>query len=474
MKNVEDVKRLTEVVPHRRQIALQQTEFYAFFHFGISTYTDREWGTGKEPPALFYPEKMDALSWVKAIKKAGMKGALLTCKHHDGFCLWPSKYTSHTVAFSPYKNGKGDIVKEVSDACKAEGIKFGVYLSPWDLNNPAYGKGEEYNEYFVNQLTELLTGYGEIFEVWFDGACGEGANGKVQTYDWERYYEVIRRLQPEACISVCGPDVRWCGNEGGHTRKAEWSVVPERLSRAEIVKALSQQEDSEEFRTRKINSKDEDLGSRQALSGEEALIWYPSEVDVSIRPGWFYHSAEDDKLRSLEELLHIYYSSVGGNSTLLLNIPPTPEGLLAEPDVKLLQEIGNYLENTFADNLAENAAFYWDLGQGEYQINYEDAKGEGRFFATQEGTSQGTLLLRWEKPVTFSHVVLKEYIPMSQRVESYEILAETDTGLRTVASGETIGYKKILRFEPVTAEAVRICIKESRVSIALEFVGVYG
>lgn len=223
-----EAEKLIQVVPSKRQLRHQQLEFYGFFHYSINTYTGREWGDGTESPLLFSPEHLDAEQWVKAIKAAGMKGAILTCKHHDGFCLWPSKYTSHSVAASPYKEGKGDVVREVADACQKEGLKFGIYLSPWDRNQPCYG---------------------------------EGKNGKVQRYDWERYFEVIRTLQPDACISVCGPDVRWCGNEAGDTRPEEWSVVPKRLCDTERIKELSQQEDHEEFRNRKISSSDLDLGS---------------------------------------------------------------------------------------------------------------------------------------------------------------------------------------------------------------------
>lgn len=331
------------IVPSERQLAWQQTEFYAFVHFTVNTFTDREWGDGTEPESCFNPTRLDAMQWAESIRAAGMRGAILTCKHHDGFCLWPSRYTEHTVANSPWKDGKGDVVREFADACRKCGLKFGVYLSPWDRNSSLYGSGKAYDDYFVNQLEELLTGYGEIFSVWFDGACGEGPNGRKQVYDWERYYAVIRRLQPGACISVCGPDVRWCGNEAGHTRASEWSIVPGRMQDTEKIKENSQQEDSEEFRQRAIRAEDEDLGSREAVRGEKELIWYPAEVNTSIRPGWFYHAAEDDQVKSLEELIHVYENSVGGNATFLLNIPPTPEGLFHERDVERLKELGDYI-----------------------------------------------------------------------------------------------------------------------------------
>ncbi len=262
-------ERLAAVKPHERQFRFQQLEFYAFIHFTVNTFTDKEWGDGTESPEIFTPEKLDAEQWVKAVKSAGMRGLILTCKHHDGFCLWQTKTTGHSVAASLWKKGKGDVVREVSDACKKYDIKFGVYLSPWDRNCSLYGQGKAYDDFFINQLTELLTGYGEVFSVWFDGACGEGPNGKKQYYDWERYYSVIRELQPGACISVCGPDIRWCENEAGYTRKAEWSVVPKRAKDSEIIEEKSQQSDDEAFRQRKVDARDSDLGSREMLKNEE-------------------------------------------------------------------------------------------------------------------------------------------------------------------------------------------------------------
>lgn len=364
-----EAEKLIQVVPSKRQLRHQQLEFYGFFHYSINTYTGREWGDGTESPLLFSPEHLDAEQWVKAIKAAGMKGAILTCKHHDGFCLWPSKYTSHSVAASPYKEGKGDVVREVADACQKEGLKFGIYLSPWDRNQPCYG---------------------------------EGKNGKVQRYDWERYFEVIRTLQPDACISVCGPDVRWCGNEAGDTRPEEWSVVPKRLCDTERIKELSQQEDQEEFRNRKISSSDLDLGSRNALAGEEELIWYPAEVDVSIRPGWFYHPEEDEQVRSLENLVHIYDTSVGGNAMLLLNVPPAPDGKIREIDVKRLKELGDFIRNRQKDNLLEEP----------------DCQNVELPAASDVGSS---VEISWNEKKEISFLVLQEEIRYSQRAEHFEI-----------------------------------------------------
>ena len=441
-------KRLVAVTPSERQIKFQETEFYAFVHFTVNTFTDKEWGDGTENPAIFNPKKLNAEQWVKAIVNAGMRGLILTCKHHDGFCLWPSKLTNHTVAYSPFER---DIVREVSDACRKYGIKFGVYLSPWDRNSKLYGQGKAYDDFFVGQLKELLTGYGNIFCVWFDGACGEGENGKKQFYDWDRYYAVIRELQPEACINVCGPDIRWCGNEAGHTRPAEWSVVPARTRDTEKIAENSQKEDNEEFRQRKISAWDQDLGSRGLLEKEHELVWYPAEVNTSIRPGWFWHESENDKVRPLQDLIHVYENSVGGNSTFLLNIPPTNEGLFHENDVKRLHEIGEYLRKEYAVNLAEQSGASIETG--------ENGK---------------TVLVRLSKVSAVSHVVLQEDIRFSQRVESFHIEAQQDGVYKTVYSGTVIGYKKIITFEPaIYTDSLRIIIEDSRKDPKVMFVGVY-
>lgn len=437
-------ERLVKIRPSKRQLEWQQTEFYAFVHFTVNTFTDKEWGDGTESPEIFNPVKLDARQWCKAIKTAGMKGLILTCKHHDGFCLWPSRFTNHTVAASPYKDGKGDIVREVSEACSEFGLKFGVYLSPWDRNSQLYGQGKPYDDFFVNQLTELLSNYGKVFSVWFDGACGEGPNGKKQVYDFERYYKVIRDLQPDACISVCGPDVRWCGNEAGHCRKSEWSVVPARTKDTEIIKERSQHEDSEEFRQRKISASDEDLGSRAILENENDLIWYPAEVNTSIRPGWFYHEYEDDKVRSLEELTNIYFNSVGGNATFLLNIPPTREGLFHKNDVARLQELGDFLRNEFANPIKE-------LDEKEIKVN------------TTSQADNFSVMIDLQ-PSKIKYIIIQEDIEKSQRVESFEVLAKNSSEkYETLFSGTTIGYKKIIRFEkPLTTDSLIIKITSCR------------
>ncbi len=442
-------EQLVQIFPSQRQLEHQKLEFYAFVHFTVNTFTGKEWGDGTESPLIFQPNKLDAEQWVKAVKSAGMKGLILTCKHHDGFCLWPSRYTDHTVASSPYKNGKGDIVREVADACRKHSIKFGVYLSPWDRNSRLYGQGKAYDDFFVNQLTELLTNYGEIFSVWFDGACGEGPNGKRQVYDWERYYSVIRSLQPMACISVCGPDVRWCGNEAGYTRKAEWSVVPKRAMNSEIIAEKSQQTDSNAFRERRVDARDEDLGSREILANERELIWYPAEVNTSIRPGWFYHEEEDDKVKTLEKLMHVYIHSVGGNATFLLNIPPTKEGLFHANDVRRLAEVGDCIRTMFETNLIDRA------------------------LSVEKRNDDTEIEICWKENVSIGAVVLMEDITKSQRVESFYIEAFTDGAFRKIYENTVIGYKRIAIIDGLVTNKLRVVISDCRQKPFLSDIGIY-
>ncbi len=471
--NFEYDKLLVKAHPTPRQLAVEEMEFYAFAHFSVNTYTDREWGDGTEPESIFNPAELDANQWVDALKAAGIKGLLLTCKHHDGFCLWPSAYTEHSVKNSPFRDGKGDVVKEVADACAKGGIKFGVYLSPWDRNSELYGQGKPYDDYFCNQLTELCTNYGELFSVWFDGACGEGPNGKKQVYDWERYYALIRELQPNAAIAISGPDIRWCGNEAGHTRPSEWSVLPTGFYTPEEVAARSQQSDTTEFREKTINAMDEDLGSREFLKDAKGYKWSPAETDTSIRPGWFYHETEDDRVRSFETLIDIWYRSVGGNSTLLLNIPPDRRGLFSDSDVERLHQIGDYIRKTFAVNFAENATFTADHDNG-YDLP-ENVKTDSydTYYKPYDGENAVTLNIKLDEVHDVTHVVIKENIKMSQRVESYVIEANTENGWVEVNHGTTIGYKKIAHFDAVKTDEIRIRITDSRVCPVISFVGIY-
>ena len=460
--------------PAPRQLAVEQMEFYAFAHFTVNTFTDKEWGDGTEPESVFNPTAFDPDQWVDALKAAGARGLILTCKHHDGFCLWPTATTSHSVKNSPFRDGQGDVVREVSDACRRGGLKFGVYLSPWDRNSAVYGQGEAYDDFFCRQLTELCTGYGELFSVWFDGACGEGPNGKRQVYDWNRYYAVVRELQPNACLSICGPDIRWCGNESGDTRRSEWSVLPTGFAKPEDVAENSQKADDKKFREKKLDATEHDLGSRAFLENATGFAWRPSETDTSIRPGWFYHASEDERVRSTETLLDIWYRTVGGNSLLLLNIPPDRRGLFHEVDVQRLREMGDYIRKTFAHNLADNAVITASSDDGYHLAENLRVNSYDAYYKPFDGENAVTLTVKLDGVHDVSHVVIKEHIPMSQRVESYVIDAkQADGTYREIAEGTTIGYQKINRFDSVATDEIRIRITDSRICPILSFVGVY-
>ena len=415
--------------PTPQQLAWQEAELTMFLHFGVNTFTDREWGDGTEDPGIFNPTELDTRQWVQAAKDAGFKYMILTAKHHDGFCLFPSKYTEHSVKNSPWKNGGGDVVRELADSCREAGLKLGLYLSPWDRHEPSYGDSPAYNQHFRNQLTELMTNYGEVAEVWFDGACGEGPNGKRQEYDWQSYYEVIRRLQPDAVIAICGPDIRWVGNENGVARETEWSVQepnPDRHLHA------------------------------------TGKVWYPAECDVSIRPGWFWHADQDAKVKSLEHLLDIYYKSVGRNSVLLLNVPPNNRGLIADPDVQRLREFRAVLDQTFATDFAE----------GKSAVNAVDGRGD-TYWSPADDTTEGVLEVDLGEPVTFNVAMTKEYIAFGQRVEAYSIEAWDGQVWKNIAEGTTIGHKKLDRFPDVTASKLRLTIRRSQATPLIRAFGVH-
>lgn len=435
------VSMAARLVPSPQQLEWQQMELTAFLHFGINTFTDREWGDGKEDPALFNPTDLDAEQWVRTLKEAGFKMVLLTAKHHDGFCLWPTKTTKHSVASSPWKDGKGDVVKELRDACTKYDMKFGVYLSPWDRNAECYGDSPRYNEFFIEQLTELLTNYGEVHEVWFDGANGEGPNGKKQVYDWDAFYKTIQRLQPKAVMAIMGDDVRWVGNERGLGRETEWSatvLAPGIYARSEASnKRLG------------VYSQAKDLGSREMLKNATELFWYPSEVDVSIRPGWFWHESENGKVKSLKHLADIYFQSVGYNSVLLLNIPPDRRGHIHEADVARLKEFAAYRQQAFADNRVKKGQKMWDAASGDQRV------------------------YKLKPSSTINVVLLQEDIARGQRVESFRVEGRVGGQWQLLGEGTTVGYKRMLRFPEVEAEALRITIGSSRLEAHISNVAAY-
>lgn len=429
------------LVPTPQQLEWQQMELTAFLHFGINTFTGREWGDGKENPALFNPTDFDAEQWVRSLKEAGFKMAILTAKHHDGFCLWPTKTTGHSVAASPWKDGKGDVVRELRDACDKYGIKFGVYLSPWDRNASCYGDSPKYNEFFIEQLTELLTNYGEVHEVWFDGANGEGPNGKKQEYDWTAILSTIRRLQPRAVTAIMGDDVRWVGNERGLGRETEWSatvLTPGTYARCE-----------EQNKALGVKATSKDLGGRDMLVNAKELFWYPSEVDVSIRPGWFYHQQEDNQVKSLKHLTDIYFKSVGYNSVLLLNIPPDQRGRISDADVNRLKEFADYRKEIFTDNRVKGGLKAWTARPGDTRVYQLKPKSE------------------------INVVMLREDISKGQRMEAFTVEALTADGWKEIAKGTTVGYKRLIRIPAVEARQLRVEVDACRLAANISEVAAY-
>ncbi len=444
----EFLKNAAHVKPSENQLRhLRETPFYAFVHFSPNTYTDLEWGNGDEDPAIFNPTELDCEQWARAVKDAGMTGMVLTAKHHDGFCLWQTKYTEHSMKNSPYKNGKGDIVKEAADACKKYGLKFGFYLSPWDRNSKYYGT-DEYNTYYKNQLTELLTGYGEIFHVWFDGACGEGPNGKKQVYDMQGYFDLVKELQPDATIFQDGGTVRWCGNEAGKAPFAQWAVVPMELCPYnEPQTNCSLMDGSLDF----IYNSDITIGSIQNIMYSKGLVFAPAETDMSIRPGWFYHQYE--KPHSLERLFTTYLNTVGNNATFNLNIPPMPNGRFNPEDIERLHELGELIRSEFKVNLADGIDFKPLEGYGETQPEY-------------------LVKLKEEKAVKY--IEIAERISEGQRIEAFTVLAKAKDGLwKEKAQATTVGSRKIIKTEEFTASEIKIRITSSRDIPDIEWIKVY-
>ena len=438
----------------------------AFIHFTINTFTDKEWGYGDEAPTLFDPSDLDVNQWVTTLEEAGFKGVILTCKHHDGFALWPSQYTEHDIANSPYQNGQGDLVKEVAAACRRHGLKFGVYLSPWDRNRFDYGQ-PSYLDYYRNQLQEIYSNYGPIFEMWFDGANGgDGYYGGAREtreidretyYDWPTTINLVREQQPTPRVlffSDAGPDIRWVGNERGVAGPTNWNTLT-----------------SDTLFAGKAGI--EDLLAHGAEDGQE---WIPAEVDVSIRPGWFYHAAEDQQVKTPEELFAIYLSSVGRGSTLLLNVPPDRRGLIHENDVAALQGFRKLREVAFATNLAAQAHIRADQQRGSASdyapVHLIDDDPE-TYWATDDSVQTAHLELELPQAQTVRYVVLQEYIPLGQRVSAFSVDVWQENDWKTVAQETTIGYKRIVALEPVNTSKVRIRISASQACPVLSNLAVY-
>jgi len=440
-------------VPTDRQLAWHELEQYAFVHFTTNTFTDKEWGFGDEKPSIFNPTEMDVTQWTKIIKESGLNGLVLTCKHHDGFCLWPSEFTEHSVKNSPYKDGKGNVVDEVEKACRAENLKFGVYLSPWDRNRADYGS-PSYVEYYRNQLKELFTAHSPVFEMWFDGANGGdgyygGANEKRKIdgktyYDWPTTLSMIREMEPNVIFfSDAGPDIRWCGNEKGYVGETNWNTItPDTLyaGKGGINKLLN--------------------------TGEESgTSWIPAEVDVSIRPGWFYHAKEDSLVKTPEQLFDIYLSSVGRGSNLILNIPPDRRGLIHEIDAACLLEWKKLIDERFGNNLALNKPAKASTVRGKSAVYDASMVTDGNketYWATNDQEVTGNVEIDLGENKLISYVLVQEYIKLGQRVKDFAVEVQKDGNWLEVAKGTTIGYKRILRLDPVEAQKVRIVINDSK------------
>lgn len=431
--------------PSPRQLAWHELEYYGFVHFNMNTFTGREWGEGTESPDLFQPSALDCRQWARVAKAAGMKGLILTAKHHDGFCLWPSKLTAHDVESSSWRGGRGDVLRELSDALREQGLEFGVYLSPWDRNQPCYGDSAAYNDYFVGQLREVLTNYGEVFEVWWDGACGEGPNGKRQVYDWERFRSVVRELQPGAVMfSDVGPDVRWIGNEHGIAGETCWGM----LSPAGFEPGLGAP------------------SSAVLNQGEESgTHWIGGECDVSIRPGWYYHPEQDGEIKSLERLLEIWRGSVGRGANLLLNLPVDRRGLVHENDAARLIELRAALDAIFASDLARDATASADSERPPSLQFGAAAALDGdahTYWAAEEGRREAQLRVQFAQPQLVDHAVICEPIALGQRVKRFALFGVRGNSRAELVRGSTLGRKRILEFAPTWCDALELVIEDSR------------
>jgi alpha-L-fucosidase len=449
-------------VPTENQMRWQEMEYYAFVHFSLNTYTDQSWGYGNEEVKLFDPEKLDCRQWARICKQAGMKGIIITAKHHCGFCLWPSKYTEYSVKNAPWKNGKGDVVREMADACKEYGLKLGIYLSPWDRNHPDYGK-PEYITYFRNQLTELLTNYGPIFEIWFDGANGGsgyygGANetrtiDRTSYYDWSNTYKLIRKLQPNIVIWNDGGDrgdLRWVGTEAGFVGETNWSL---------------------------LNATGEVPWNMLHYGLENGDSWVPAEVNTSIRPEWFYHPGEDAKVKTIPQLMETYYNSIGRNGSLLLNFPIMPNGLIHSNDEKAALGLAKAVKQTFAVNLASKSKATASNVRGnakQFAASNATDVNKDSYWATDDGITGPSLTIDFAKPTTFNRFLVQEYIRSGQRVKAFTLEALVNGNWKELAKATTIGFKRILSFPPVSTTKVRFNITGSKACPLISNIGIYN
>lgn len=442
-------------LPSDAQVGWQKMEYNMFVHFGPNTFTSAEWGDGKESADIFNPTDLDCRQWAATAKAAGMKGIIITAKHHDGFCLWPNPVSRHTVAQSSWRDGQGDVLKELSEACREYGLEFGIYISPWDRNDPSYGS-DAYNDVFVQTLEHALGSYGDVFEQWFDGACGEGPNGKKQTYDWPLFYATVYKMQPDAIIfSNVGPGCRWVGNEYGSAGRTCWGT----MNIGELTPS---------------SPADCDILNQGEADGEK---WVAAETDVSIRPGWFWRESENDKVKSVQELLKIYYESVGRNSLLLLNVPADKRGHLHEIDSLRLMELRAAVDEIFSVNLAEGATAEADDVRGgsrRYAASNMLDDDYDTYWAADDDVCATSFTLTLPEARTFNRVQIQEYIPLGQRIVSFSIEALDGSGQwKTIADETTVGYKRIVHTPVTTAVAVRFNIKEALACPVVNSVALY-
>ena len=431
--------------PTDAQLEWQKMEYYMFVHFGPNTFTNVEWGDGKEDPDVFDPSALDCRQWAATAKAAGMRGIILTAKHHDGFCLWPSEFSTHTVRESKWRDGQGDVVRECADACREYGLKFGVYVSPWDQNHPAYGT-PEYNGVFAGTLREVLSDYGDIFEQWLDGANGEGPNGKRQEYDWDLFHKTIYECQPGIVIfSDVGPGCRWMGNERANAGETNWSrLTPDGFTPGHGAPPA-------------------DTLNRGNVHGTR---WMPGEANTSIRPGWFYSPETNDKVKTLAQLFDTYHTSVGRNANLLLNVPPDRTGRIHPADSTRLMELRTLLDATFSDNLIEGATVTADNTRGGNKLYAPAnmiASDYDLYWAADDDVRQATIEVSLPEPRTFNRLQLQEYIPLGQRIAEWnaEYYDMTDGQWLPLTRGTTVGYKRILAFSGVTTDRIRVNITAS-------------
>lgn len=461
------VEKITSVVPSARQYEHIRRKYYNFIHFGLNTMTGQEWGDGTVSPAVFHPDQLDTDQWCEVMKATGSAGIILTAKHHDGFCLWDTKTTDYNVMNSPFGR---DIVRMLAESCKKYHLKLGIYLSPWDRHEKTYGS-DAYNDFYVRQLTELAENYGEIFSFWFDGACGEGKNGKKQVYDFARYQALLRQLQPHAVLSICGPDVRWIGNEGGRVRQSEWSVVPAPIVTAEQVAKESQQTDDQGASIQTLKSEQQDLGSRELLQQFDAYRFSPAECDVSVNLGWFWHDDryyEGKKQRTGEEIARIYRNTVGGNALLLLNVPPDNHGRIGQREIKILQTFTREIQELFDKPVTDFTCAVRSM-DGSLRDAPELRDETGAAF----GEKEHAVYLRFPEKRRISFLTIEEELRFSQRVEAFALYDAADPASpKKIYEGTVIGSGKFCEFS-VNTDALILNIEQSRGAPHLKNIKVY-